>query len=302
METATQNTQSARYEGALDAMAKSIVARKRAHARNRTDWQKDVELVRLARYYNKHRPPTPPNSDSIETRLEHRDVGQLLPSAPVVGGEIVKVSGVVHTFGDKFYLEYDLYEVVDPRAFNRVLSEKPKILFNAQHQDEYSFASTTGGGLVLRVTPTALEMTAAFPLTAFSQHFLAGVEAGVYNKMSFRFSIKQQRFDYVSDTAVRRTILEVDTLWDVAMVSFPAYPQTRLVVIDSGSRSRSRLPGRSAFDEDYLGSFGADQGVGSDSFGGDPESQRWARWVAGLKDSPPDRESDRLKQWAMSLQ
>ena len=51
------------------------------------------------------------------------------------------------------------------------------------------------------------------------------VQAGLLDKMSFAFTVREQKWDYEKDL---RTITKIDKLFDVSVVDVPAYNDTSI--------------------------------------------------------------------------
>ena len=55
------------------------------------------------------------------------------------------------------------------------------------------------------------------------QNIYKSVKSGLLDKMSFAFTVKEEQWDYETDT---RRIMNIDKLFDVSIVDIPAYEGT----------------------------------------------------------------------------
>lgn len=132
-------------------------------------------------------------------------------------------------------------EIIEPGAFRIALSD-PNLdvvsLFN--HNPDHVLARTTNKSLILREDEIGLHQeTEIFDDTTIARDVAAHVEAGRIYQMSFAFTVLDVSWDVANGENLRR-VKAVKRLYDVAPVTYPAYPQTTI-----GMRS---LPGVEEFD------------------------------------------------------
>lgn len=119
-------------------------------------------------------------------------------------------------------------EYIEPGAFTEALKKSDvRALFN---HDPNLILSRTGAGLELTEDKKGLKYSFDVPETTFGNDFLQMVRSGLITQSSFQFTIKKQRWEEEKksdgDWLYKRIIEEVDELYDIAPVTFPAYPET----------------------------------------------------------------------------
>lgn len=118
-------------------------------------------------------------------------------------------------------------EKIAPGAFTDVLEGKPdvRLLFN---HDGITLARTRSNTLELSEDDEGLRVWARLsPEMQVARDLRAAMQRGDVDQMSFAFSIAEEEWHEDNDKEeVERTILRVDELYDVSVVSFPAYPDT----------------------------------------------------------------------------
>ena len=129
------------------------------------------------------------------------------------------------TFAGKFR------EKIAPGAFTDTLKTKPdvRLLFN---HDGMTLARTKAGTLELSEDDKGLRVWARLsPDMQLARDLRASMKRGDVDQMSFAFTIAEDEWHEDHDTEeVERTVLRVGELFDVSVVSFPAYPDTEAVM------------------------------------------------------------------------
>jgi HK97 family phage prohead protease len=124
-------------------------------------------------------------------------------------------------------------ERVQPGAFsNAVKASDIRALIN--HDPSLILGRTKNGTLSVREDDTGLWMEVALPDTQYARDLAESVKRGDIDQMSFGFSVLSDDWVWADDGTIRRTIIEIDRLYDVSPVTYPAYPQTSV-------SARSRL-------------------------------------------------------------
>lgn len=119
--------------------------------------------------------------------------------------------------------EYDgakYYEQIDARAFDEANMKDVVLVVN---HDGTPAARTKNGTLKLEVRSNELFMDADLSKSSIGPSLREDIKNGVFDKMSFAFTVKQT--SYNKETRMR-TIEKIDRLYDVSVVTFPAYEQT----------------------------------------------------------------------------
>ena len=136
-------------------------------------------------------------------------------------------------------------ETLDRGAFRAALEANPDVALLYNHDDATIMARTSAGTLELREDERGLKIWArvdmADPDTA---RVIGKMSAGSVSQMSFRFSLAERgdSWDSSGETPLR-TIREdgISRLYEVSIVPFPAYPETKAAVYDRAIES-GRLP------------------------------------------------------------
>ena len=127
-------------------------------------------------------------------------------------------------------------------AFRKALDEDQDVRFLWEHDPRWILARTSAaqevGRLELSEDPRGLRSFAKVVPTTYARDLEAVMRAGLVTQMSFGFTVAPGGDEWLERTRddgtveVLRTILEVDRLFDVSVVAYPAYPQT-----DAAARS-----------------------------------------------------------------
>jgi len=118
------------------------------------------------------------------------------------------------------------YERINPRAFDKVIEEKQDVraLFN-HNADLGVLGRTTSGTLKLEVDEKGLKYEIDTPDTQLARDLVASMERGDISQSSFGFTISENgdSWDEDSDGRTIRTINQVEQLFDISPVVYPAY-------------------------------------------------------------------------------
>ena len=153
------------------------------------------------------------------------------------------VEGYATTFGDTYELyrsgNYIVQENVDRDAFKD--TDMSDVVFQIDHEGRV-YARTRNKSLGLEIDEHGLKTRTDLSLTAGSREVYDAIDAGLYDRMSFAFTVTKDSYteEEKSDGTVilTRTILAVGKLYDVSAVSFPANPNT-----DISARSKDLIDG-----------------------------------------------------------
>lgn len=136
------------------------------------------------------------------------------------------------------------HETIKRGAFKDVLDDDVRFLFN--HDPNLVLARSTSGTLELAEDPKGLLATANVAPTSYAQDIRVLLDRGDISQMSFGFFVGEDEWHEDSDGNVTRTIHRFAELFDVSVVTFPAYPET-----DAVARALRKLDrGESLADEE----------------------------------------------------
>ena len=139
-------------------------------------------------------------------------------------------------------------EVIKRGAFKDVLEDDVRLLFN--HDPNFVMARTASGTLSLEEKPKGLVAEADIGDYSYANDIRLMLEREDVSQMSFAFRIdpmdeSAQEWEELGDGTLLRTIKRFSELFDVSVVTYPAYPQT-----DAGVRAMAKLHRGEALAED----------------------------------------------------
>lgn len=115
-------------------------------------------------------------------------------------------------------------EKIEPTAFEEC--DMADVIFCKDHAGTV-FARTRNKTLELSVDDKGLFTRTDLGKTASAREMFDEIKAGMYDQMSFAFTVREDSYDRETHT---RTIMKIDKLYDVSAVSFPANPGTDIGV------------------------------------------------------------------------
>jgi uncharacterized protein len=145
------------------------------------------------------------------------------------GDELPKIEGYAAVF-NKDSEDMGFIERIAPGAFKKALKTSDvRALFN--HDSNIILGRKSAGTLELKEDKKGLFMSVTPPDTQLIRDMvLTPIERGDITQQSFGFNIKSDEWkDMDKDTPIR-TITEVNELYDVSPVTFPAYPDTEVAL------------------------------------------------------------------------
>lgn len=133
---------------------------------------------------------------------------------------------------------YPFREKLEPGCLDTANLNDVVALFN---HDQSQILGRTGANLDLEIDNIGLKFRINPTNTTLSNDLLENIRSGVINQCSFAFTIpdeeEAEEWRENEETGVyERFIKKIDRLYDVSVVTTPAYPDTEAVV---GSRSKS---------------------------------------------------------------
>lgn len=121
-------------------------------------------------------------------------------------------------------------EIITPGAFKSAIPKSDiRALFN--HDPNFVFGRNKAGTLSVSEDSRGLAMEATPPDVQWVRDLLVSIERGDIDQMSFGFRVAKGGDEWLyTDESVTRTITEVEELFDVSVVTYPAYPDTDVAV------------------------------------------------------------------------
>lgn len=115
-------------------------------------------------------------------------------------------------------------EIIDRNAFNGCDMRDVPLKYN--HDDSHLImARTRNNSLLLTIDDKGLFIRANLIDTQSNRDIYKSIQAGLLDKMSFAFTVSEEKWDFETDT---RTILAIDRLFDVSVVDIPFYDTTSI--------------------------------------------------------------------------
>lgn len=158
-----------------------------------------------------------------------REISFQVQARAAEGGEEAKklvVEGYAVRFNSQTVLfEYDgveYKEQIDSRAFEE--AKMDDVIFNYNHSGKV-MARTRNGTLTLEVKDDGLFILAELGGTAEGRQLYEEIKGGYIDRMSFRFSVREESFDKENHLW---TVRKVKRLYDVSAVDIPAYDDTSI--------------------------------------------------------------------------
>jgi len=145
------------------------------------------------------------------------------------GDELPKIEGYAAVF-NKDSEDMGFIERIAPGAFKKALKTSDvRALFN--HDSNIILGRKSAGTLELKEDKKGLFMSVTPPDTQLVRDMvLTPIERGDITQQSFGFNIKADEWKDMDKETPIRTITEVNELFDVSPVTFPAYPDTEVAL------------------------------------------------------------------------
>ena len=119
-------------------------------------------------------------------------------------------------------------EKIAPGAFRSAINQNQDVRALINHDSNFVLGRTKNGTLSLSEDTKGLRVEINPPTTTFAADLLVSIERRDINQMSFGFQVLAESWELNGDENIR-TIEDVN-LFDVSVVTFPAYPTTDVEV------------------------------------------------------------------------
>lgn len=118
-------------------------------------------------------------------------------------------------------------EKIDRHAFDN--TDMSDVVLNLNHNNDVLLAGTRNGSLQLRVDDNGVFQRSNIIDTTQGRDVMKLIRSGLLSKQSFAFTIADGGEKWETREGKEyRTITNIDHLYDVSIVTFPAYSQTTL--------------------------------------------------------------------------
>lgn len=160
-----------------------------------------------------------------ERRIQRREMEVRAVTEPETDARIVE--GYAVRFGEPAVFQIgdaEYREIIDKRALDKTdMSDVP---FKYNHSDSFMImARTRNKTLQLIRDENGLKIRAQLANTSDGRDLYELIRRGDVDKMSFAFTVRSDSYDKQTRT---RTISDIDRLYDVSAVDFPAYDTTSI--------------------------------------------------------------------------
>jgi len=120
-------------------------------------------------------------------------------------------------------------ETIAPGAFSSVLAKNPDVRALINHDPNLVLGRTLAGTLLLREDEKGLLVEITLPDTQVARDLAVSIERGDVSQMSFAFGDVDDEVQKINGRFHRR-ILSIGRLYDVSVVTYPAYPDTSVAL------------------------------------------------------------------------
>ena len=176
-------------------------------------------------------PPTPERETrALTAPVEIRAEGE---KSPKVFGYAAKFATRSENLGGK---DWQFYEIIEPGAFDEVLGDDVRALFN--HESSAILARSKGGSGTLKLGVDAIGLWYEFeaPDTQVGRDLVTSIQRGDVDQSSFSFTVSkdgqewEEKQEGDGPVIYTRTIKKVSRLYDVSPVTYPAYPDATVAL------------------------------------------------------------------------
>lgn len=140
--------------------------------------------------------------------------------------DVARLEGYAVVFGSMSEDLGGFREIIEPGAFGEALGDRPDVRALFNHDPSYVLGRTTNGTLALMQDAHGLRMAVTLPGTSYAGDVYALVERGDVNQMSFAFSVRKGGETWATENGQRVRRLRSLNLYDVSVVTYPAYQAT----------------------------------------------------------------------------
>lgn len=159
-------------------------------------------------------------------------------------GNALHFTGHAAVFNQRTWIgpkRWGFWEEIDPGFFDDVLDDRAAFLVN---HDPNIVLARNGSTMTLTVDDVGLVPNAEWDSADPDAVTWAGrVRRGDVNEMSFAFTVKEEKWTETESGEEVRTLLKADRLYDVSLVTYPAYDGTDGAMRDSAAEVVKRHRG-----------------------------------------------------------
>jgi len=148
-------------------------------------------------------------------------------------GRPARIVGYAAVFNSRSVDLGGFVEVIDEGAFGPALAKNPDVRALVNHDANQVLGRTKSGTLRVSADSVGLRIVAELPDTQAARDLIASMDRGDIDQMSFAFDLAAadgDRWESRGDGSYIRHIVKVGNLYDVSVVTYPAYPDTSVAL------------------------------------------------------------------------
>ncbi len=136
------------------------------------------------------------------------------------------IEGYALKFNRESNLLGEFVEVISPEALRNADLSDVRCLID--HNSSYVLGRTVADTLKLEVDDVGLRFRCELPNTSYARDLYENIKLGNINQCSFGFTIEEDgdEFERREDGIFKRTVNKIRSLFDVSIVTYPAYEDT----------------------------------------------------------------------------
>lgn len=128
------------------------------------------------------------------------------------------------------------YEIIDKNALNN--TDMSECILTINHSEDKILARNNKN-LSLEVDEFGLKFKAEVSLdTSYAKDLYYNMKNGLLNECSFRFSCVNDDWDLENENHYLRRVLNIDKLYDVSIVTTPAYEKTSALILERALKNK----------------------------------------------------------------
>ena len=156
---------------------------------------------------------------NIETRAEETEEGNQI------------ISGHASMYDTSSENLGGFYEYIEAGAFTPELIAKSDTRALINHDQNLILGRTTSGTLRLNADDKGLRYEFDVPQTSYGKDLVGSMQRGDITQSSFAFTVADDDWTTDEDGNNIRTIKEIERLYDVSPVTYPAYPEANDLIV-----------------------------------------------------------------------
>lgn len=157
-------------------------------------------------------------------------------------GSAKKIVGYAAVF-DKPSEDMGFIEYIRKGAFKKAISKSDaRALFN-HDTDTLPLGRQSAGTLILREDDNGLYYEIIPPDTQSARDLMTSIDRGDVRESSYGFTVAVDEWDFSNKDKAKRTIIEIEEVFDVSPVVFAAFNDTSVALRKMEEKRKSALPG-----------------------------------------------------------